>query len=275
MPRRDRDAASRKYHNRVARRYDAIYDDDAYWRFHDEVTWRHVRPHLPRDANARCLDLGCGTGKWGLKLLKSGFPTTFVDHAPAMVGEVRQKLADLGTSPDKAEAHAADIVDMPVVPAGVHALTLAMGDPLSICSDAPRAAREMFRCCAPGGVVVATADNKLAALSHYLRQGDLDGLERFARTGRTRWLTADEAEQFELTTFTPAGLRKLFERAGFEVLSLIGKPVLPVREHRELLADPAALRRLVEVEMDLSAEPGSAAVAGHLQIAARRPAVTS
>src|SRR4051812_13355199 len=98
-----------KYHNRVARQYDAIYDDD-YWRFHDEVTWHRVKPHLPRDANARCLDLGCGTGKWGLKLLKSGFHTTFVDHSPAMVGEVRGKLGELGKT-SKGEAVVADIVE--------------------------------------------------------------------------------------------------------------------------------------------------------------------
>jgi SAM-dependent methyltransferase len=42
-------------------------------------------------------------------------------------------------------------------------LVLAMGDPLSICSDPTRAAREMHRITKPGGVLIATADNKLAA----------------------------------------------------------------------------------------------------------------
>src|SRR5688572_32649214 len=70
---------SRRYHDRVARQYDSIYDDP-YWAFHDELTWRSVKPHLPRDVTAECADLGCGTGKWGLKLLKSGFATTLVDH---------------------------------------------------------------------------------------------------------------------------------------------------------------------------------------------------
>src|SRR5437879_9479903 len=71
---------SRRYHDRVARQYDAIYDDP-YWEFHDEFTWRAIKPYVPRDLAAQCLDLGCGTGKWGLKLLKSGFATTFVEHA--------------------------------------------------------------------------------------------------------------------------------------------------------------------------------------------------
>src|SRR5688500_12328827 len=93
MP-RDRDR-SRRYHDRVARQYDSIYDDP-YWHFHDELTWRLIKPHLPRDTSAACCDLGCGTGKWGLKLLKSGFATTFVDHSAAMIEQVREKLADMG-----------------------------------------------------------------------------------------------------------------------------------------------------------------------------------
>src|SRR5829696_2203494 len=95
MPRRDTSERSRRYHDRVARQYDAIYDDP-YWHFHDELTWRMVKPHLPRDLTAACCDLGCGTGKWGLKLLKSGFPTTFVDHSAAMVEQARHKAEAMG-----------------------------------------------------------------------------------------------------------------------------------------------------------------------------------
>src|SRR5919112_3151860 len=86
---------SRRYHDRVARQYDAIYDDP-YWHFHDELTWRMVKPYLPKDLTASCADLGCGTGKWGLRILKSGFPTTFVDHAAAMVEQARAKAGELG-----------------------------------------------------------------------------------------------------------------------------------------------------------------------------------
>jgi len=258
-----------RYHNRVARRYDTIYDD-AYWLAHDEITWRQVRPHLPRDLASRCLDLGCGTGKWGLKLLKSGYATTFVDHAPAMIGQVRARLEELGARGAKATTLVADIVAMPELPADGFALVLAMGDPLSICSDPVRAAAEMFRVAAPGGVVVATADNRIAAAAHYLESSDLDGLERLLRTGKTRWLTDSAAEQFELTTFTPDGLQKLFERSGFEVLDLVGKTVLPLRANRQLLEQPAERRRLVELELQLSREPHTAAAASHLQITARK-----
>jgi ubiquinone/menaquinone biosynthesis C-methylase UbiE len=262
--------ASRRYHDRVARQYDSIYDDP-YWHFHDELTWRMIKPHLPRDMSAACCDLGCGTGKWGLKLLKSGFATTFVDHSAAMVEQAREKVAELGeTKARKATLVVADIVEMPQLAADQFSLVLAMGDPLSICSDPVRAAREMHRITRPGGVVIATADNKLAALDHFVERGNLDALEEFVHRSRTNWLTQDERERFELTTFTPASLRKLFEKSGFEVLAVDGKTIIPVRDNKYLLTHERAAERLLKLEQELAKDPAAAARAGHLQVVARR-----
>ena len=271
-PNRD---ASRRYHDRVARQYDSIYDDP-YWLFHDELTWRLINPFLPRDATAACGDLGCGTGKWGLRLLKSGYPVLFLDNAAAMVEQARAKAEELGGGRvSKATFVAADIVDMPAVGSESFELLVAMGDPLSICSDPLRAAREMNRILKPGGVAVATADNKLAALDHFVERGNLDALEEFVSTGRTNWLTGDERERFELTTFTPAGLAKLFERSGFDVVELRGKPVIPVRQNKHLLAGPDAVQRLIRLESELNKDPASAGRAGHLQIVARKKGASS
>ena len=261
---------SRRYHDRMARQYDAIYDDP-YWHFHDELTWRTVKPHLPRDLSVPCCDLGCGTGKWGLKLLKSGFPVTFVDHAAAMVEQVRSKLEEFGGKAKRATLEVADIVEMPALPSDHFGLILAMGDPLSICSDALRAAAEMRRILKPGGIVIATVDNKLAAIDHFVERGNLDALEAFIRSGRTNWLTGDAREQFELTTFTPLSARRLMERAGLEVVEITGKTILPVRQNKRLLEVEGAMERLLKLEAELARDPAAAARAGHLQIVARRP----
>ena len=206
-----------------------------------------------------------------MRLLKSGFATTFVDHAAAMIEQTRAKVEEMGPRAKKATLVVADIIEMPLVPSESFELVLAMGDPLSICSDAARAAREMHRILKPGGTVIATADNKLAALDHFVERGNLDELEEFVKSSRTHWLTADEREQFELTTFTPASLRKLFEQAGFEVIEIIGKTIVPVRQNKMLFSKPDAIERLLRLEQQLSRDPASAARAGHLQAVARKP----
>jgi hypothetical protein len=53
--------ANRRYHDRVASRYDSIYED-AYWDFHDRITWNHIKPFLPANTAAQTMDLGTGTG---------------------------------------------------------------------------------------------------------------------------------------------------------------------------------------------------------------------
>jgi SAM-dependent methyltransferase len=183
---------------------------------------------------------------------------------------VRGKIESLGPRGRRATLVVADIVQMPEIPGDAFALVLAMGDPLSICCDPVRAAREMHRICQAGGIVIATADNKLAAIDHYVERGNLDALEEFVRTGRTNWLTAEERERFELTTFTPAGLRKLFENTGFEILDLRGKTIIPVRQNKRLLEHPGAVDRLLRLEAELTRDPASAGRAGHLQIVARK-----
>lgn len=267
-PRPHRDA-SRRYHDRVARQYDSIYDDP-YWAFHDELTWRSIKPHLPRDLSAACVDLGCGTGKWGLKLLKSGFATTFLDNSAAMIEQVRHKLEEMGPKGKRGTLVVGDIAQMPQVASDQFALVVAMGDPLSICSDAVSAAREMARITRVGGTVIATADNKLAAIDHFVERGNLDALEQFIQTSRTQWLTADERERFELTTFAPGSLARLFERSGFEVIQVAGKPIVPVRQNKRLLEHPDAVDRLLRIEAELAKDPAAAGRAGHLQITARR-----
>ena len=261
--------ASQRYHNRLARQYDAVYDD-AYWQFTDRLTWDAIKPYLPRNAAAACCDLGCGTGKWGLKLLKSGFAVTFVDHSPAMIEQTRQKLNALGAKAKRATLLVADIVDLSPLAADQFELILAMGDPLSICSDAFAAAAQMRRICKGGGIVIATADNKLAAAEYFLQRADLDGSESFLRTGRTRWLTRDRQEQFELTTFTPDELVHLFERSGFQVLRLAGKTILPIRAYRQILDQEGAFERLLRLEGQLAKDATSAARASHLQIVAKK-----
>ena len=266
---RHRKNANQRYHDRVAGRYEAVYDD-FYWQWHDALTWNYFKKHLPSNLNSPVVDLGCGSGKWGRKLLKSGFHVTFVDLSAKMVDEARRQVLEMGGS-DKASFLQADLVDLSQLPENHFGLALAMGEPICLANPPRQAVRQIARCLKPGGVLVATFDNRVACADFYVEKGKPEELEKFLRTGKTRWLTRDPNEQFEITTFTPEQARKLLLEAGLEPLEIVGKTVLPMRHHREKLEDASTRRRWARIEEKLARDPSNLARCAHLQIAARKP----
>ncbi len=258
-----RKAPVERYHDRVAAKYDHSYDD-VFWQWHDAITWEHIKPHLPVNQRAPVADLGCGTGKWAAKLAKSGYSVTCIDVSAKMVDQARTKLGDT-----RADFTQADLCDLSAVPAGRFALALALGDPIGCTTFPPKALKEIRRILAPGGLLIATFDNRLSALEFYVRTGDPKQMADFLRSGKTHWLTRDADEQFPIHTYTPAQLRRLFDNAGFETIDLIGKMVLPLRRRRELLADSAARRAWMKIEQSLHRDESALGLASHLQIVAR------
>jgi SAM-dependent methyltransferase len=266
MARRDKPAVQ-KYHDRVARRYDASYEDE-FWQFHDALTWDYIKPYLPTHQTDPVLDLGCGTGKWALKLISSGYRVACVDISGAMVGAARAKVEEIGRS-DRAAFFQADLCDLSGLPERQYSFAVALGDPIGCTKMPAKALKEIRKRLLDGGVLIATLDSKLAALDFYLKEGSLPQLREFLKTGRTHWLTRDSDEQFDIHTYTPKEAAKLFDVAGFDVLEMRGKTVLNMRHYRHLLADPEARREWMKVEKSLSKDADALATAGHLQIVAR------
>ncbi len=277
------------YHDRVAGLYDTIYDGDPYWEVVFAVTWRNILRYLPKDAGARCLDVGCGTGRWGMRLLRGGYPTDFLDISQKMLDQVAGKLARLGkpyrlvgclgdAPPPAGDAGGGEatlwhtsIDDMRALPAAGYDFIVGQGDPLNCAAKPARAFKELARLLRPGGVMVMAVDNRLQGIYHYFKDGDVAGLEEFLRTGRTRWVTDDPEEQYPLTMFTPGQLRAMARERGLEMLGMIGKTVLPLRRFRELLADAEKREALVRMEESLHGEEALFANAAHLEFAVRKP----
>jgi SAM-dependent methyltransferase len=271
-PKPGRKQDPRAFHDRVAGRYDAIYQG-AYWDVYSELSWEGIRPYIPRELRARTADLGCGTGAYGLRLLKSGYPVAFVDISQKMLDQAREKAEALGPrAAGLASFHRADLADMAALETGTFALAVAQGDPNSHAGPAAvRALRECARILAPGGVLVASVDNALAAIDHFLEARDPAGLEDFLRTGLTEWLAHESRERFVIRMVRPDELRELVREAGLALLDLFGKPVLPLRAHAALLEDPAAREVLLRVERRLAREEALLGRASHLQFAAKKP----
>ncbi|MHC4874695.1 MAG: methyltransferase domain-containing protein, partial [Planctomycetota bacterium] len=93
-----RKEGSELYHDRVANIYDGMYAGSMYWEFYWTITWNHIKKYLPQKIPSRALDVGCGTGRWGLKLLKSGFHADFLDISEKMLNQVGHKLTNTNSS---------------------------------------------------------------------------------------------------------------------------------------------------------------------------------
>jgi SAM-dependent methyltransferase len=273
MARRRRSPAE-AYHDRVANIYEGIYEGSPYWEFYRTVTWRHLKPFLPRRLPARLLDVGCGSGYWGRRLLKSGYEVDFLDISQKMLDQVAHRLDEVKSAYDPQLIHAS-IDDLGRLPAAGYDGIIGQGDPLNCAEKPARALAEMVRLLRPGGVLIQSVDNRHAAYEHFLRRGEIDELRAFVRSGRTEWLTDRPEERFPLTMFTPEDLEAMLARAGLRVESLIGKTVLPVRccEEQEPnpLVDRASFGKLLKLEERLHGERTLLGSAAHLQVVARLP----
>lgn len=284
-----------RYYDRVAHRYDDSYKTP-YWDFYNALTWHNLKKHLPRNLAAKILDIGGGTGLWALKLAKSGYNVTLTDLSQKMLDTAQHKANSTGLS-RKITSIKADICDLSMFEPESFDLVIAQGDPLSYCHSPAQAIREVHRTLKPKGIFIASVDNKFAGMRIFVEQNAIDELESFIRTGRTNWFTRNEEERYPITYFSPDELCKLFTTysplthsrslsrfqrgsvqakgeggcfPGFEIISLIGKPVLPLRANSEMLADKEIFNRLLKLELKLNSKEHLLGQAGHLEITARR-----
>lgn len=255
--------AVERYHDRVAGIYDHSYDD-AYWKWHDALTWDYLKPFLPRSANASVADLGCGTGKWGARLAKSGFEVTCVDISSKMLDQARRKVTEVAGSTVAHFVHA-DLCDLSGMAESTFSLAIAFGDAIGCTSSPTKAVKQIRRLLVEGGLLVATFDSRLAGIDHYLRSGDREALTRFLRDGKTHWLTKRVEEQFPILTFQAADINRLAESNRMEVVDVVGKTVLPMRHYRDLLESSEDRRKWAKVEKSLSRDPSAIGRASHFQ----------
>lgn len=259
---------NRKYHDRIAAKYDQVYDGE-YWRFYRELSWRHLKGFLPETRPARGADLGCGTGWFGVRLLRAGLHTTFLDPSGKML-EAARAAADAESARGLETAFVqAGLEQMGEIADGSLDFATGQGDPLSFCDDPERALRELHRVLKTGAAVVLSVDNRCAGVRTLLDEGDADDALQLLRTGRTEWRADRKDERFGMKMFDADELAALLHKTGFDVISRIGKTCLVQRRHEELLADGEQRAKWLAAEERVHGKPHWLAAASHLQFAAR------
>ncbi len=261
--------SNRRYHDRVSKRYDDVYDTP-YWRFYRDVSWRHLQRYIPEQRPAWGADLGCGTGWFGRRLLKAGMHVLFLDPSGGMLESARAAVETEGKRGAEVRYVQAGLEDMSEIADATLDFATAQGDPLSFCQEPKRALAELHRVLKPDAVAVLSVDNRIAGVRTLLDEGTLDDALDLLRTGRTQWRAQRQSEEFGMKMFTPSELAHLADRTGFTWLSCIAKTCLVQRRHESWLEDKTTRLRLLEREEEVHGEPAWLGLGSHLQFAVRR-----
>ncbi len=256
------------FYNRVSKIYDASYQN-AYWRLYQKATWDNLRKHLPRDLSSQILDIGGGTGLWAIKIAKTGYCVVLADISRGML-DTAQKKCEAERLLQKISFVECDICDMKAFGDASFDFVLSQGDPISCCGNPRKAIQEIHRVMKPQAKTICSVDNKFGAMHYFLDQGKLDELEHFLRTGWSHWLTEQQEEQFDVKFFSPQEIQNLFIEAGFTVLSIMGKTMIPWRRYPKLLEDTNLFDQICKIEFSLNQEASLLGSASHIEIVAQK-----
>ncbi|HME51175.1 MAG TPA: class I SAM-dependent methyltransferase [Candidatus Lokiarchaeia archaeon] len=262
-----------KFYEEHAKDYDSDYEEDN-WRLYDDLTWYFLEPFIPLieagqggTANAPIiLDAGGGTGKWSIPLAKRGYHVVCVDISKPMLDQAREK-AKTEEMEGTIEFKRLDIRNMPEIESDSCDLVLAVGDVISYALDEDMVVGELFRVCKPGGCCIASVDNTFTYLIMELKSERWELLDALLATR-----TTDYSSPHPVRTFLPADLQLLFERHGFVVEQIAGKPVITntIAKRIRRLKLEGHYKELLELEKRFGADPAFVGHGGHLQIAGRK-----
>ena len=236
---------------------------------YEESCWRYIEPILPPIKESLILETGCGTGRWVYRLAPMGYQIVLSDFSKEMIRHAAETINKQGVSERVAAYHVLDICDMHALSDEAFDLVLALGVPLSLCSDPPRTVEECYRVTRPGGHVVCDASNRFRTALELARENDLTQFARVLDTGRI-------IRQTGLTQhhFMPQELAGLFQAKGMEILHLAA--VCPffefpaTKEHISILDDDETFRTVRDVLRRYADDPNVIALSSRLLIVARK-----
>ena len=232
-------------------------------RAYDELAWEFCAAAIV-PAPAIVVDVGCGIGRWALRLVAAGHRVVGIEPAPAMAARARERLA--GSAFTLVEAPVEDAV----LSAGSADVVLAMGS-LQYSTDPAAAIARCAGWVRPGGAVCVLLDSRQALVLELLASGRTDeALERLA-TRRGVWQAGDHIADLHL--LDAADLSAAMRAAGLEIervagllvgASVHGRANLLTRLERDYPAQLAIERRL-------ASQPALADLGKQLLAIARTP----
>jgi ubiquinone/menaquinone biosynthesis C-methylase UbiE len=214
------------------------------------ILWRLIKRFLPEETASPILEVGGGTGYWGIRVAQLGYRVTITDISQGMLHRARENVDDASVS-DLVAIVEADAEDLSLFEESRFGAVLALGDVLSYCSDASRALKEIRRVIKTGGYLIGDVENRYGLLNNDRRVRNWKDLRRAVLRGEAFF--PEQKDDIPIHQFSPPELKNTLEKAGWVIKALYPSDLLFTMMDRKLFAQTvaASLPELVELEEHL------------------------
>ncbi len=223
-------------------------------KLYEDTCWQSIEPILPSIDDSIILEAGCGTGKWVFRLAPMGYRIELLDFSQEMIKYARKAVEEKGLNDYVTGYHVLDICNMNHLISKKFDLILALGNPISLCSNPEKAIEELSRITKPGGYVVCDVINKYRSALDLASKNDFS--QFFEVLYRGRMLTESGLIHYR---FGPEELEDLFSLNGFKSFQIIALcPFFDVpasKEHVALLDDDEMFNNIQKAFSDFAKDP--------------------
>jgi SAM-dependent methyltransferase len=256
--------SSAPLYDRLAPTYDEHFVV-AHRRAYDALAWEICSEELPRPP-AVVVDVGCGVGRWAVRLLDAGYSVTGIEPAVGMADHAARSTAGLAARMTLLRSR---VEDVDLAPDSADAI-LAMGS-LQYTEDPAAQVVRLAGWLRPGGVVAVLVDSLQALALELVAAGKEDEAVSRLSTRRGTWRVDGLAADLHL--LDAAMLRKAYAEAGLDVVRVAGLLVGASAFGRDGLARglESDFEGSLAVERRLAAQPALADLGKQLLIVGRRP----
>ena len=206
-----------------------------------EILWRLIGKYLPDDRSVPILDLGGGTGLWTIPLAQEDYEVVLADISPGFLARAKEKLDRLGLS-HRVTIAEMDVDDLSRFDDGTFNLVLALGDPLSYCTDAERALAEIRRITKRNGILIGDVEGRYGGVDSRRAQ-TWEDVRRIMQDGIAYWPGSDGESPIRL--FTPTEMQEMAESSGWSVVDMYASDLV------SSLLDQDILDQLIAADADL------------------------
>jgi ubiquinone/menaquinone biosynthesis C-methylase UbiE len=256
---------------------------DRYAQIEFQVTWRLIQDALaaaPRSPSAppvQVLDAGCGPGRYAVALAQAGHRVTLLDLSPHCL-ELAEEWGRAASVLDSfAETVEGDVRDLSRWPDGHFDAVLLLGPLYHLLTHRQRrrCVMEVRRVLKPGGAVVASAIARFTparlALKYWPDQVTAPQLRQALRTGTAPAVPG--AAWTDAAYLRPQELRRLFERSGFQTVTLAAAEGIAAFQEEAINALPEDVYRAwLDLVVETCADADVLASAAHLLYVGRTAA---